>query len=226
MNPLLSLIFKIRGFVMRIIKPRSSYSLVPMSEVFGFDRGLPIDRYYIEEFLEKNKKVIKGYCLEVHDSAYTKRFGEDRVTKFDALDIDTNNKLANIYADLAKADNIPDNTYDTLIITHTIGLIPEHEKAVANLYRILKPGGYLLLTASTMGPFIENGSGFWRYTTKSIPYLLGKHFPEKSIKTEAYGNVLTGQAFWAGLASQDLSKEELDYKDSRFPIIVTAVCKK
>jgi SAM-dependent methyltransferase len=197
-----------------------------MSSVFGFDRGLPIDRYYIESFLEKNKKFIKGHCLEVHDSAYTIKYGEDRVTSYDAVDVDTSNTQANIYADLADAKNIPDNTYDTLIITHTIGLIPEHEKAIAHLYRILKPGGYLLLTASTMGPFIENGSGFWRYTTKSIPYMLEKHFKKSSITTEAFGNVLTGQAFWTGMAVQDLTKEELDYKDSRFPIVVAAVCQK
>jgi hypothetical protein len=78
-------------------------SLQPMSSVFGFDRGLPIDRYYIESFLEKNKKFIKGHCLEVHDSAYTIKYGEDRVTSYDAVDVDTSNTQANIYADLADA---------------------------------------------------------------------------------------------------------------------------
>lgn len=226
MNILLNVLLKIRGVITRIIKPRSGYQLFPLSDKFGFDRGLPIDRYYIEEFLNENKRCIKGRCLEVHDSAYTIRFGKDKVTKADVVDIDIQNKLANIHTDLSDAKNIPDATYDTLIITHTIGLIPEHEKAIANFYRILKPGGHLLLTASTMGPFIENGSGFWRYTSKSIPYMLGKYFDKKTITTTTYGNALTGQAFWVGMAAQDISKEELDFKDNRFPIIVTAICKK
>jgi len=37
----------------------------PISRVFGFDRGTPIDRVYIENFLEKNKNLIKGVVCEI-----------------------------------------------------------------------------------------------------------------------------------------------------------------
>lgn len=217
---------KIRAQVVKTIKPKSGYSLMPISDKFGFDRGKPIDRYYIDTFIELHQEKIHGRCLEVHDDAYIKRFGGNRVTQGDVVDIDTSNKLANIYTDLSAADVIAENTYDTLIVTQTLGLIPEHEKAVGHLYRILKPGGTLLMTVSTMGPWIKNGNGYWRYSIKSLPYLLEKFFKKENIKADTYGNALTGQAFWVGMAVEEFTKEQLDFKDERFPIIVTAVATK
>lgn len=217
---------KIRARIVKTMKPKGGYSLMPISDKFGFDRGKPIDRYYIDQFIELHKEKIRGRALEVHDDAYIKRFGESRVTQSDVVDIDRDNKLATIYTDLSSADIIPDNTYDTLIITQTLGLIPEHEKAVGHLYRILKPGGTLLITVSTMGPWIKNGNGYWRYSIKSLPYLLEKFFQKDRITAHTYGNVLTGQAFWVGMAAQEFTKEQLDFKDERFPIIVTAVATK
>ena len=50
----------------KILKPVKWYNLrktKPISNVFGLDRGTPIDRFYIEDFLYKNKSLIKGKCL-------------------------------------------------------------------------------------------------------------------------------------------------------------------
>ena len=49
-------------------------STKPVSKVFGLDRGIPIDRYYIEQFLEQNKSFIKGAVLEIAESTYSKKF--------------------------------------------------------------------------------------------------------------------------------------------------------
>lgn len=225
-HTVLPIIRKIRAQVVTKVKSKEDYSLMPISDKFGYDRGTPIDRYYIEKFIEQHKEKIHGRCLEVHDDAYIKRFGENRVTQSDVVDIDTNNKLATIYTDLSKAHIIPDDTYDTLIITQTIGLIPEHEKAVGHLYRILKPGGTLLLTASAMGPYITNGNGFWRYSIKSFHYLLEKFFAKEQVSIEAYGNALTGQGFWVGLAVEEFTQKQMDFKDERFPILITAIASK
>lgn len=47
----------------------------PYSNDFGFDRGQPIDRYYIEKFLYENREIITGDVLEIGDDTYTKKFG-------------------------------------------------------------------------------------------------------------------------------------------------------
>ena len=93
--------------------------MTPLSDEFGYDRGTPIDRYYIERFLAENRQHIQGRVLEVKDSGYSERFGEG-VTRTDVLDIDTGNALATFVADLAAADTIPDATFDCFILTQTL----------------------------------------------------------------------------------------------------------
>lgn len=58
-----------------LIKAIANMPLEPVSRSFGMDRGKAIDRYFIENFLECNKKLIHGKCLEIADNTYTKRMG-------------------------------------------------------------------------------------------------------------------------------------------------------
>jgi hypothetical protein len=41
--------------------------LTPISSDWGFERGLPIDRYYIEQFLAEHSSDIRGHVLEIMD---------------------------------------------------------------------------------------------------------------------------------------------------------------
>ena len=52
----------------------------PFCANYGYSRGSPVDRYYIERFLERHAADICGRVLEVGDDAYTRRFGGSRVT--------------------------------------------------------------------------------------------------------------------------------------------------
>jgi hypothetical protein len=59
--------------------------LTPFRRGYGYDRGRPIDRYYIETFLEKKRSFIQGRVLEIGDDSYTRTFGGDQVTRSDVL---------------------------------------------------------------------------------------------------------------------------------------------
>src|SRR6187401_997865 len=120
--------------------------LEPVSDIYGLDRGQAIDRYYIENFLEKNKKDINGIVLELLNSNYTRKYGQRNIVRSDILDIDVANKNANIYADLTKADSVKSDTYDCFILTQTLQFIFDLKNALYHSYRILKPGGTMLVT--------------------------------------------------------------------------------
>jgi glycosyltransferase involved in cell wall biosynthesis len=90
--------------------------LTPLSRNFGWDRGgLPIDRHYIEAFLERNAADVVGHVLEARDGAYTRRFGDARV-RSDVLHPLPGNPEATIVADLMDAREIPDDTFDCIIL--------------------------------------------------------------------------------------------------------------
>ena len=90
--------------------------LTPISRNFGWERGGPIDRYYIEEFLARHTEHIRGRVLEIQDASYTRRFGGERVSTSDVLSLEEGNPSATIISDLTCADHIPSDSFDCVIL--------------------------------------------------------------------------------------------------------------
>jgi SAM-dependent methyltransferase len=226
MDKLINIVSSLRATFMKKVKPKDKYffatrRLEPISTKFGFDRGTPIDRYYIEKFLAKNRKFIEGRCLEVVDDSYSKKFGGKRVKKRDILDNNLKNFKANIHGDLRNLTMVGDNVYDCLILTHTLGMVDDFDAAIRECHRILKPSGVLLVTVSSFSPVWDLENSIWRFTVAACKYAFGKYFKPKNLTVKSYGNVLTGQCFWVGLSQEELTKRELDYNDPHFPNIIT-----
>ncbi len=198
----------------------------PYSREFGYDRGGPLDRYYIELFLQNQSDYIHGRVLEIGDNEYTLRFGGNRVTQSDILHIDESNTNATFIGDLSNAPQLPDNSFDCIVLTQTLHLIYEYHKAIATCYRILKPGGRLLLTAPGIS-HIDYGewkqNWLWSFTANAIKKILGEVFPAKYTTVESFGNVLVATAFLYGIGLPELKKEQLDAHDEHYQVIITAV---
>lgn len=200
--------------------------LRPVSRVFGLDRGLPIDRYYIEKFLSSYSDDIKGQVLEIGDNYYTKKFGSDRVTKSDILHVVKANPKVTIVADLTKADNIYSNSFDCIIFTQTLQMIYDVDSAMKQLHRILKPGGFLLVTTHGISKIgrregKDNWGEYWRFTSQSISKIFLEYFLAENVIIEVYGNVLSAISLLHGLATSELSKDELDYLDPDYEVIIS-----
>lgn len=198
--------------------------LTPMSSQFGYDRGLPIDRYYIENFLARQTEDVRGRVLEIGDASYTRRFGGDRVTKSDVLHVVEGNPEATFIGDLTNADNIPSDTFDCFILTQTLHLVYELRTALSTIHRILKPGGVVLATVPGISQISDDQwSSYWcwSFTTFSIQRLFEEVFPCANVKVEAFGNVLAAIAFLQGMAFQELRPEELDYRDPKYELLIT-----
>jgi glycosyltransferase involved in cell wall biosynthesis len=198
---------------------------IPFSTRFGYDRGGPIDRYYIENFLQRNHAAIHGHILEIGDNFYTQHYGAGRVTKSDILHIDSSNENATYIGDLSDAPHIPNNLFDCIILTQTLHLIYDCKGAISTCYRILKPGGTLLLTVPGISQ-IDYGewedTWLWSFTKGVLKRLLQESFPAGSFEVETYGNVLTSAGFLYGMGTPELSQEALDFNDPHFQLIITA----
>lgn len=198
--------------------------LKPITTDYGNSRGLEIDRYYIEKFLAEHAKDIRGHVLEIKHNAYTLKYGGDRVIKSDVLHKVEGNPDATIIADLANADHLPSDTFDTIIFTQTLQFIYDIKSTVATLYRLLKPGGIILATASGMAQIsredFEQWGEYWRFTSLSTRFLFEEIFPKENIAVRSYGNVLTAISFLEGLAAEDLKRKELDIIDPNYELII------
>jgi SAM-dependent methyltransferase len=201
----------------------------PLSEWYGMDRGTPIDRFFIEMFLEKNKGVIKGTCLELLNNNYTTKYGGDTVRVSDILDIEADNICATIIGDLRKLSSVSDDTYDCIILTQVLQFIDDVDAALSECYRILRPGGTILITLPAISrcDCTSGADGdYWRFTTAGAKYLIEKVFNSQRITINSYGNARTGLYFYAGLAQEDVSKKVFSKNDKNFPTVITIVATK
>ena len=195
----------------------------PASRAWGFDRGSPIDRLYVEQFLDRHRADIRGRVLEVKNSYYTDRFGTG-VRQRDVLDIRADNPGATVVADLAAADAVPDDEFDCFVLTQTLQFISDPRSAIEHARRILRPGGVLLATIPAVSPLAPSEdmlTDYWRFTCAGSAELFGAVFGTQFVTVQAYGNYRTAVAFLAGLAWEELPQRSLHRHDERYPVLVT-----
>ncbi len=197
----------------------------PFSEQFGYDRGGPVDRYYIENFLQEKAPIIRGRVLEIGDNEYTLHFGASAVTQSDILHVDEKNEKATFTGDLSNAPQLPSDSFDCIILTQTLHLIYNYKEAIKTCYRILKPGGTLLLTVPGIS-HIDKGEWkeiwLWSFTDNSIKIILSEVFNREKITVNTFGNVLVATAFLYGLGQPEITKEQMDATDPHYQVIITA----
>lgn len=197
----------------------------PISTLFGTDRGQPIDRYYIESFLQRHSTDIRGSVLEIGDPTYTLKYGGDRVTHSHVLHVTADNPQATIVGNLETGQGVSDNTYDCMILTQTLLFIYDVHAAIDNCYQALKPGGVLLATFPGISQVVrydlDRWGDYWRFTDASTHRLFGNAFGPENIVVETHGNVLIACAFLHGLAISELKADELDFNDPDYQVIIT-----
>jgi SAM-dependent methyltransferase len=183
-----------------------------------------IDRYYSEKFLAAHSADVQGYVLDFRDDTYARRFGGARVTKVDVLRQAAHTPHATIAADLARCEAIPSDTFDCILCTQVLQHIYDVAAAVRTLYRVLKPGGVILITESgnrKIDPVhIANGEEYWRFTSLALRRLFEEAFPKDHVEVKAYGNVLAAVASLRGVKAEDVRREDLDYFDQDYEVSI------
>lgn len=198
--------------------------LEPISRSWGADRGKPLDRIYIERFLERNSADIKGTVLELLDSNYTRLYGNGKVTHSEVLHATPGNPHATFVGNLETGENIPSGRYDCIILTETLYLIRDVRRAIQNAYDALKPGGVLLVTSPVLaaldGEWGLESQDYGRFTPAGARWLFGEVFGEENVTVGQHGNVLVASAFLYGLAAEDLRPKDFEFDDDQYPVSV------
>ncbi|HTK46401.1 MAG TPA: methyltransferase domain-containing protein [Gemmatimonadaceae bacterium] len=209
----------------RFVRPSGIADLAtqPVSTQWGFDRGTPVDRWYIERFLAEHAGDIRGRALEIRNADYVERFGTG-VVRADVLDIDANNPRATIVADLTAADHVPDGLFDCFVLTQTLQFIYDVPAALRHAHRLLAPDGVLLATlpvVSRIAPRYGLDVDYWRFTAAGCRRLFGDAFGADQVDVRTKGNVLACMAFLEGAALEELPPAKLEADDPYHPLIVT-----
>jgi SAM-dependent methyltransferase len=198
--------------------------LYPISWASGYDRGRPVDRYYIERFLETHKADIRGSVLEIGERLYTEWFGGAAVVNSDVLDISNANPAATLIADLNCPHDVPAQRFDCIIATQALQYVFHLTEAIQGLRKMLKPGGILLASFPGLSRTNDDRWGdswYWNLTSRSAQRLFGEAFGGANVCVEGHGNVLAATAFLYGLAARELQREELAHYDSGYEVVIS-----
>lgn len=198
--------------------------LTPISKQWGFDRGTPIDRHYIEEFLSAHKADIAGDVLEVDAPTYTRMFGGDRVRRSEVLHVEDERPGVTMIGDLTRPDDFEPEQFDCVIFTQTLQFIPRPDAAIRTVHRILRPGGVTLATFPGISKISREDMDRWgchySFTSLSAARLFGDVFGADAVTVETAGNVLAASAFLYGLAAADLAPPDLAHRDPDYEVLV------
>jgi len=194
----------------------------PINPAFGSAQGTPVDRYYIAQFLSAEADKITGRVLEIGDRSYTERFGR-AVERSDVLSAAAGEGVTYV-GDLASCPEIPSNTYDCFVITQTLHYLYDMEAGVAEIARILKPGGTVLCTVpgiSQISRFdMERWGDRWRLTSLSATELFATIFEPSGVRVSTYGNAHSAVCFLQGVPADRISATKLDRREDDYQLIV------
>jgi SAM-dependent methyltransferase len=192
----------------------------PFSRQFGYDRGTPIDRVYLDDFLGRHADDVRGAVLEVGEPHYTERFGGGRVASTDVVDVDPNNPRATLVGDLADPATLPAARFDCVVLTQTLQFVDDPAAALANAWGALAPRGALLVAVPTISKLdTDYPRDLWRWTVAGLEELLRRACPGGEVEVTGYGNALASVAFLMGLAAEELRPDELAAHDPELALV-------
>lgn len=216
------------GSKYQIINAVSNMDVNPVSRQFGTERGTPVDRYYISDFLKNNRKYITGKVLEIEDAKYTHLYGTNYTSI--VMDVSSSKPWVNFNANLETGEGIEDSVADCFILTQTLMYIYDLNRAAESIYRLLKPGGIVLITCSGISQnsvrCMDNYGCYFNFNASVFDKLFGDKSRYDVLESGSYGNVKTVAAHLIGLCQEDLDEADFRYNDPYYPLITYAVVRR
>jgi SAM-dependent methyltransferase len=171
-------------------------------------------RAYLHRFLAHAAETVQAGQLVLDAGSgrapYRRLFAHARYETADFLAVEGKKYSRQDYVcDLADIP-VEDARFDHVLLTQVLEHIPEPAKVLAELHRVLKPGGTLWLTAPLFYAEHEQPYDFFRYTRFGLRHLLeGSGFEVREIDwMEGYLGTLSYQA---RLMSRSLPSSPGDY---------------
>ena len=138
-------------------------------------RTICITNLFTRRCLAAVSKFAKGRLLDIGcgNKPYEKIL-EGKITEYIGCDIIQSN--LNKVDVLCAANNIPleNSSFDTVFSTQTIEHVEDHQGLVNEAYRLLKPGGFFIVSGPLYWHLHEEPYDFFRFTKYGFKYIFEK----------------------------------------------------
>ncbi|TVP66800.1 MAG: methyltransferase domain-containing protein [Nodularia sp. (in: Bacteria)] len=195
----------------------------PICQAFGLTRGTPIDRYYINKFIQENRSQVVGNILEVGGTPKDKDFYQiDSSKSYKILNIEPGSSV-DIVGDVHEVSIIEPESFDSIIIVNVLEHCYAPWIAVENIYTWLKPGGKCIATVPSAIRVHTTPGDYWRFLADGVSWMF-KNFSQQQLYV--YGNPTSVIASYHGIAAEELTAEELDNFHPDYPVAICIVAEK
>lgn len=189
----------------------------PFCQVFGFLRGSPIDRYYLNKFIDKIKPEIVGNILEIGATSEAKeayQLSDD--CAYHVLNIEAYPGV-DIVGDVHDVNLIQPGSFDTILLFNVLEHCYAPWIVIENIYTWLKPGGKCFAMVPGAVRIHNVPKDYWRPLPEAFTWML-RNFSQHQIF--AYGNPMTVAASFYGISQEELTTAELDAYHPDFPVAI------
>lgn len=150
--------------------------LLKLSDKSGLSSKLPRER--LDSFLKAQASMERTLDIGGGAKPYQKYFPNSV-----SLDIEPRDGV-DIVADAHDLSMIKDGEFGLILSTEVLEHLHTPEQAIAEIYRVLKPGGTLILTTRFIFPLHNLPGDYFRYTEYGLRHLL-RDFSRIEITSEA-----------------------------------------
>lgn len=195
----------------------------PFCSDYGYSRGTPIDRYYLERFIAEIRDEVVGDTLEIGGRRQNQKlYGFNHPASYLTMDVIPHQDVE-VVADVHNADAFPAGSFDTVVFLNVLEHCENPSLAVANVHRWLRDGGRVFCMVPNAQRVHGAPNDFWRPLPAAID-LLFSAFPQR--RMFVYGNALSAVASLMGVAAEELSAEDLDWHDGEYPVASCIIAQK
>jgi SAM-dependent methyltransferase len=114
----------------------------------------------------------------------------EQVERYDGVDLWPRSDKVTFAGDVQTLSMVPDESYDSAICIEVLEHVPEPQRAVATIARILKPGGSVVITVPHLSRLHDLPHDYFRFTEYGLRYLL-KQAGLNVVSIQPKGGLLT-----------------------------------
>lgn len=195
----------------------------PFCNEFGFERGTPIDRYYLDKFISSIRHLVKGKVVEIGGALSNReQYGFENTSTYDAVDL-LSSPFVNICGDIHESNLLKPDYYDTILLFNVLEHCHTPQKVVDNIHNWLASSGYCLAIVPNAQRIHNNPGDYWRILPDGMKTLF-QNFAKVQVTT--YGSPTSLIASYMGIAAQELTHDELTEINPLYPVTTCLVAQK
>jgi SAM-dependent methyltransferase len=190
-----------------------SRRILPVSTDFGWSRGTPVGRFYVNDFVAEKAKGLSGIILEFGEPRYRHYFSN--VEQYKVVDVVAGPHV-DFVCDIHNVSSMPQAFFDVIVCTQVLEHVERPEDALRELRKLLKKDGRLICTVPFLAHIHYVPTDYYRFSIDAITSALSRAGFEV-LDARNSGNALVTIGSLLGFSAQDFSSSEMAVVDNLYP---------